>query len=101
MSGYDMVSVADIIYCEAVSNQTYFALQAKKKIIISMTLKECEELLMQYHFFRIHKSYLINLNQVKRYIKGRDGTGTVILKDDTEVTVSRGYREKFIELLAK
>lgn len=99
MTGYDLITVSDIIFCEGVSNQTSFVLKNDKKILISMTLKECEDLLVPYNFFRTHKSYLINLNHVKRYLKGKDGTGMVVLNDGRSLTVSRGFRERFIEKL--
>ena len=66
MTGYDLVTIADIVSCEGVSNQTLLVQDNKKEIIISMTLKECEDLLTPYRFFRVHKSYLINLNHVKK-----------------------------------
>jgi two-component system LytT family response regulator len=99
MSGYDLFSIADIVYCEGVRSQTLIAMSNKKEIIISMTLKECEDFLTSYNFFRIHKSYLINLSYMNRFIRGKDGTGTVVLLDKINLKVSKGYREKFIENL--
>jgi two-component system LytT family response regulator len=100
MNGYDMFHISDIIYCEGVRSQTLFVLNNGKEIVVSMTLKECEDFLTQYNFFRIHKSYLINLNYVNRYIKGKDGTGTAVLLNKINLTVSKGFREKFIEKLS-
>jgi len=97
MTGYDLVTIADIISCEGVSNQSSLTLSNGKKILISMTLKECEDLLTPYRFFRIHKSHLINLNHVKKYIKGKDGT--VIMSNDNNIIVSRNFKDKFIERL--
>ena len=97
MSGYDMVSIAEIVSCEAGSNQTTVSLSSGKETIISMTLKDCEDLLTPYRFFRIHKSHLVNLNHVKKYIKGKDGT--VIMSNGAELTVSRNFKDKFIEKL--
>jgi two-component system LytT family response regulator len=99
MGGYDMLSVSDILYCEGLSSQTLFVLNNKKEIIISMTLKECEDILTPYNFFRIHKSHLINLNYVKRYTRGKDGTGNVLLLDEVNLVVSKGFREAFVERL--
>ena len=50
-----------------------------------------------YRFFRIHKSYLINLNHVKSYMKGKDGVA--IMSNDANLTVSRNFKDKFIEKL--
>jgi len=97
MTGYDLVTIADIISCEGVSNQTTLSMINKDELLISMTLKECEDLLISYRFFRIHKSYLINLNHVKKYFKGKDGS--VLMSNNKTFTVSRNYKDKFIERL--
>jgi two-component system LytT family response regulator len=97
ISGYDLVKIADIIYFETVNNQTQAILTNGKNIIVSITLKECEDILTPCRFFRIHKSYLINLNHVKKYIKGKDGT--VVMTNDANLTVSRGIKDRFIETL--
>jgi two-component system LytT family response regulator len=95
MAGYDMVTVADIIYCEGVGNQTQLVLNNNKNIIISATLKDSEDVLTSYNFFRTHKSYLINLSHVKKYLKN----GTVIMSNDACLAVSRSFKEKFTEIL--
>jgi two-component system LytT family response regulator len=60
-------------------------------------LKEFEELLARHGFFRIHHSYLINLNHLKKYIRG-DG-GQVVMSDSTILDVSRRKKEEFMKLL--
>jgi len=97
MSGYDMVAVEDIIYCEGISNQTLFILNNQKKILISKTLKECEDIFLSYNFIRIHKSYLINLNQVKRYVKEKEGAGSIVLSEEINIPVSRSFKERLME----
>jgi two-component system LytT family response regulator len=97
MTGYDLVTIADIISCEGVSNQTLLSMVNKDELLISMSLKECEDLLVTYRFFRIHKSHLINLNHVRKYFKGKDGT--VVMSNNKSITVSRNFKDKFIERL--
>lgn len=99
MTGYDLVTISDIIYCEGVSSQTLLILNNQKETLISVSLKECEDLLTPYRFYRIHKSYLVNLNHVKKYIKGKDGT--VIMSNNASLTVSRTLKDNFIERLKK
>lgn len=96
-SGYELITVADIIYCKGIGNQTYLTLINKKEIVITMSLRQFENLLTRYRFIRIHQSYLLNLNHVKKYIKGKDGVA--IVSDDTNLTVSRNFKNKFIERL--
>jgi two-component system LytT family response regulator len=57
-------------------------------------LKDVEEMLEGYSFFRIHQSYLINLKFMQRYVKG-DG-GYVVMKDGTSLDVARRKKEEFL-----
>ncbi|MBL0183466.1 MAG: LytTR family transcriptional regulator [Chitinophagaceae bacterium] len=63
------------------------------------TLGYYDELLTKNQFFRIHRSYLINLTQIKIYKRG-DG-GTVIMNDGREIEVSRNNKEPFLKLLRR
>ena len=92
--GLLFVNVSDIIYCEAQSSYTVFYLKTGNKIMSSKTMKEFEELLLPHSFFRIHHGFLINLNEIKRYVKGEGGT--VIMNDNTELPVSKRKKEEFL-----
>lgn len=96
LEGLQMVQVESILYCESDSNYTTFFLKGKQKIIVSRTLKEMEELLMDYSFARVHNSYLVNLAEVDKYIKGEGGY--LVLNDGSSINVSAS-RKKL--LLAK
>ena len=96
MEGLQMVPVENIQYCESDSNYTIFYLKDKQKIIVSRTLKEIEELLEEFSFVRVHSSFLVNLHEVSKYVKGEGGY--LILNDGTIVNVSAS-RKKL--LLAK
>jgi len=95
--GLVILHVDEIVYCEASGTYTLFFLKNKEKIIVSKTLKEYEELLKDHHFLRVHNSFLINLNEVKKYIKG-DG-GSVIMSNGNEVFVSKRRKEEFLTAL--
>ncbi len=98
INGIEFVKIENIIRCEADSNYTIFYLTGAKKIMVSKSLKEFEEILSTKGFFRIHKSAIINLSFLKKYIKG-DG-GTVILEDGSELQVSRRRKEDFLEIIS-
>ncbi len=66
-----------------------------KKIVVSMRLKECEELLPRGPFFRVHHSHIINLQYIVRYIKGRGGY--VLMEDKSTVEVAASKKEAFLE----
>ena len=95
--GVIFLTIADIIYCEATGSYTQFYLRNNEKLLSSRTLKDFEELLTNHNFFRIHNSFLININEIKRYIKG-DG-GSVIMSNTNEVLVSRRKKEEFMKKL--
>lgn len=91
MEGLEFVEAQDIIHCQSESNYTHIFMANGKKLLISKTLKEAEELLGDFNFLRVHHSHLINLNHVRKYIKG-DG-GYVIMSNDDSVNVSRSRKE--------
>ena len=97
--GLIILHVNEIIYCEASGTYTIFYLKSKEKITVSKTLKEYEELLKAHPFYRLHNSFLVNLNEVKKYIKG-DG-GSVIMSNGDEVLVSKRRKEAFLQALNK
>lgn len=93
-NGLVFIFVNDIFYCEASSNYTIFYTAENKQHVVCKTLKEYEDLLFDYNFFRIHHSYLVNLNAVKKYIKG-DG-GSVILNNNISLDVSKRKKVDFL-----
>lgn len=97
LDGLLFYDVNDIIHLEAQSNYTNIFFANKTKVIASKTLKYFEELLSPDIFFRTHHSHLINLNYIKRYIKG-DG-GQIELQNGTFVDVSRSKKEEFLGLI--
>ena len=98
VNGIEFIKIENIIRCEADSNYTVFYLTGNEKVMVSKSLKEFEEILSTKGFFRIHKSAIINLSFLKKYIKG-DG-GTVILEDGSELQVSRRRKEDFLDVIS-
>jgi two-component system LytT family response regulator len=99
MSGFVFAQVNDIIRCESDNNYTTFYFNDKSHLMVSKTLKDCEELLEEYRFFRVHASHLINMRFIKEYIKG-DG-GQVKMTDGSVVDVSRRKKDEFLHQLNK
>lgn len=99
LNGLQVVSLKEIIRCEASANYTTFFFAAGKKLVVTKTLKEFDELLNEYDFIRVHHSHLINLNHVEKYARGEGGT--VTMSDGSEVDVSRRKKEEFLQGLAK
>ncbi len=96
--GIHFVQMTDIIQCESLGSYTKFHLVKGPSIVVSRLLKEYEEILDQYFFFRVHQSNIVNLEHIKRYVKG-DG-GQVWMSDNTEIEVSRRRKDEFLSLLS-
>lgn len=90
-----LVKISDIIRCEADSSYTHFFLTDGSELTISNNLKEYDELLSDYSFFRVHHSHLVNLNKVVKFRKGN--SGFLLLTDGTEVPVSSRKKDRLIE----
>src|SRR6187401_48069 len=96
LEGLLFVNVRDIIYCESSGPYTKFIFKQAAVIVTSKHLKEYEDLLSGYDFFRIHKSYLVNLQEIKKYIRG-DG-GHLIMSDGATLNVSKQRKESFLQI---
>lgn len=91
------IEIDHISHLIADSNYTHLHLISGKKITIPRTLKEYEELLDSFGFFRIHNTYIINLSMVDKYIRG-DG-GQVVMKDGSTLEVSQSRKKELMQLL--
>jgi two-component system, LytTR family, response regulator len=97
--GIEFFHTADIVYCEAQGSYTSILLKGKSKALVSRNLKDFENLLSDSGFCRVHHSYLINMNHVRKYVKGEGGY--VVMTDDHTVDVSRRKKDEFLKLLVK
>lgn len=99
LNGYLFVQIKDILRCESDNTYTTFYTADKRKILVSRTLKDVEQMLEEHRFFRVHNSHLINLDYVAEYFKGEGGQ--VKLTDGAVIDVSRRRKEEFLNLLRK
>ena len=97
MEGLQMIAVDSIISCASDRNYTVFFLKDKQKIIVSKILKDIEEMLEDYSFLRVHHSYIVNLNEINKYIKGEGGY--LIMNDGSSIDVSRSRKEILLKKL--
>ena len=98
-NAYEIISIKDIVRCEADGSYTTFFLSDKRKLVISAGLKHYEELLPESDFIRVHHHHLINMHHVLRFLK-EDG-GYAIISDGSKIEISRRKKETFMERLSK
>ena len=96
--GIDFYEIREILRCEADRAYCKFHMLNGQKVVVSKPLKEFEDLLEECNFFRVNKSNMINLNQIKKYVKGKGGY--LILSDDSHVDVSVRRKEALMDVLS-
>ncbi len=93
-TGVIFIDIKDIVFVEASSNYSNLVLHDKRKILISKTLKDIQPVLEEQQFLRIHRQYIINLNEVKHF--NRNESLLTMISNDV-LPVSRLQKDKLIE----
>lgn len=94
--GLEFIRVEDIVYAQSQNNYSHLFLADGEKLLFSKTLKDVENTLKNYYFIRIHQSYLINPNYMKKYLKN-DG-GSVLMDNGATLPISQSNKEKIVSL---
>ncbi len=98
MEGVHFEKVEEIVSLEAKGNYTNLHFISGKRLLVCKTLREMEQILNAGNqFVRVHRSFTINLNLIKKYIKGKGGY--VIMDDKSEISVSTGKKQDFLTAL--
>ena len=97
MNGFAIIKVKSILRCEGERNYTRVFYKDGTSVLISRTLLEFDQLLVPHGFFRIHRSHLVNLDYVSRYLKA-DG-GMVEMTDKSKLKISPKFKDEFLEKL--
>ena len=95
--GIDFIPIKNIIHIESKSNYSKIFLIDNKSIMVTKILKDFEEMLLPYNFYRVHNSHLINLNYIQKYIRSQGGH--VQLQDGTLIDISRRKKEEFLKMI--
>jgi two-component system LytT family response regulator len=94
-NGIHFIDLKDIILAESKNNYSVLTLTNKSSFTISKTLKELQEILEESHFLRIHRQYIINLNELLHFNK----TDCLLtLKNNINVPVARNKKDTLIEM---
>jgi two-component system, LytTR family, response regulator len=85
------------VSCTSKSNYTILQCKEAQKMVVSKTLKEIELVLGDYRFIRVHHSHLVNLQEVRKYIRGEGGM--LLMSDGTTIDVSRSRKDAVVKSL--
>lgn len=94
---FHFIPVSDIIHCTGEGNYTNFILASGEQVMVSKTIREYEELLEEYGFFRPHKSYLVNLAHITGFEKGEGGF--IILTNNHRIPISYRKKDEFLRIV--
>lgn len=95
--GIEFIPIKNIIHIESKSNYSKIFLTDNKSMMVTKILKDFEEMLLPYNFYRVHNSHLINLTYIQKYVRSEGGH--VMLQDGTLIDISRRKKEEFLKMI--
>ena len=98
-NGLMFIEPTDILYCHSSGNYTQICTKAAKTILVSRQLGDFEKLLPTDDFQRIHDQYIVRLQYIKEYIRGRGGE--LIMENNETLPVSAGRKDAFLQRFEK
>ena len=96
-SGLQMIPFSELIFCEAERAYCRFHLASKKNILVSKSMKEFEEILIRNNFLKVHKSNIVNIQHIEKYLRGTGGQ--LLMTDGSIVPVSSRKKEQLMKIL--
>lgn len=94
-NGVTFAEIKNVIYCESDNNYTRIHTIDGNQYMVAKTLGDIQEVLEERNFLRIHRQYLINLDHIKKYVRGEGNY--VIMSNNQSIPVARNQKEKLIE----
>ncbi|NNF34753.1 MAG: response regulator transcription factor [Saprospiraceae bacterium] len=98
MKSVEFVKVNDILRCQAEGAYCKLIMKDGKTYMVSKVIKEFEYLLHDYGFYRVHQSHLVNIEEIKQYLKS---DGVVVMNDGSHIGVSKSRKDSFLQYMAK
>lgn len=99
LNGLLIKDISTILYIKAEGNYSRIFFENGDTTVISESIKDYEDVLMPFQFFRVHKSHMVNTNHIKKYLKGRGGY--VVMDNEELIPVAARRRNIFIQFLKK
>ncbi len=94
-NGVILTEIKNVLYCEADNNYTRIFVIGGHEYVVSKTLGDIQDVLEERNFLRVHRQYLINLDQIKKYVRGEGNY--LVMNNDASIPVARNKKEKLIE----
>lgn len=94
-NGVIFTEIKNILYCESENNYTRFYVVEGRNYLVSKTLGDIQEILEERNFLRVHRQFLVNLDHIKKYVRGEGNY--LILTNEINIPVARNKKEKLIE----
>ena len=98
LEAVECVRITEIIRCEAQGAYTQLFLKDSRPVMVSKVIKEFEFLLQDHGFFRVHQSHLVNLKEVRKYVKSEN---YLLMRDGAQIQLARSRKDEFFQALHK
>jgi two-component system, LytTR family, response regulator len=95
-----VVEPQEIIWIRADGNYSTLFFTNRPKLLVPKTLKDFEDQLIPYNFFRCHNSNLININHVKSF-QASEGEDYILMSNDDKVEISRRKKSDLFAIIKK
>lgn len=98
LEGINFERIKDIVYVEAQGNYASFRFRDGRQLLVCRTLRDIESLIRnRKQFVRVHRSFIINLNYLRKYIRGKGGIA--VMEDKSNINISVGKKQHFLDSL--
>ena len=94
-NGVTFVEINAIEYCEAENNYTRFHLTEGTQHVVTKTMRDIQLVLEERNFLRVHRQYLVNLNLIKKYVRGEGNY--LLMQGGQSIPVARNQKERLLE----
>lgn len=94
-NGVTFALVKQVMYCQSDNNYTRFYMEDGHQHLVAKTLGDIQEVLEEGNFLRVHRQYLVNLNHIKKYVRGEGNY--LIMSNEQSIPVARNQKEKLME----
>ncbi|HZY78440.1 MAG TPA: LytTR family DNA-binding domain-containing protein [Cyclobacteriaceae bacterium] len=94
-NGVTFVDISTILYCEADNNYTRFYLAKGEEHVVTKTLRDVQEVMEERNFLRVHRQYLINLDHIKKFVRGEGNY--LVMSDNKTIPVSKGHKDELMQ----